>query len=160
MYTCALGKLSILLTSVQLLSSPNLQCPNINTISAIPFFANLKSFWPYRFPCFLFHNSPTDGLREESGRYTKWRYPGDKKVTFAPKLPRMHPETPVEDWLQGEFLVRAYMKVHSGAAGRHFEDFCYLQFMVTKYELTLSFTLSWTCSALLVMLQTRHTQLF
>lgn len=45
-----------------------------------------------------------DPQREDSGRLTKWRYPGDKKVTFSNKLPRLHPETSVEDWLQGEFL--------------------------------------------------------
>ena len=37
----------------------------------------------------------------------KFRYPGDKKVTFAAKLPRLNPETLVEDWLQREFQVRA-----------------------------------------------------
>ena len=47
-----------------------------------------------------------DGQREDSGRSSKFRYPGDKKVTFATKLPRLHPETPVEEWLQREFQVR------------------------------------------------------
>ena len=36
----------------------------------------------------------------------KFRYPGDKKVTFASRLPRLHPETPVEDWLQRDFQVK------------------------------------------------------
>lgn len=49
-----------------------------------------------------------EGQKEVSGRFMKFRYPGDKKVTFATKLPRLHPETPVEDWLQRDFQVRAW----------------------------------------------------
>lgn len=52
-------------------------------------------------------SAPRDGLKEDSGRLGKWRYPGDKKVTFASKLPRLHPETLVEDWLQREFQIYA-----------------------------------------------------
>ena len=47
-----------------------------------------------------------DGQREDSGRSSKFRFPGDKKVTFATNLPRLYPETPVENWLQREFQVR------------------------------------------------------
>ena len=49
----------------------------------------------------------SDGPKEDSGRLSKWRYPGDKKVTFATKLPKLHPETLAEDWLPKEFQVSA-----------------------------------------------------
>ena len=46
--------------------------------------------------------------REESSK-SKWRYPGEKKVTFASKLPKLYSETPIEEWLQGDMLVRLIM---------------------------------------------------
>ena len=56
--------------------------------------------------CFLFYF--IEGQKEDSGRFMKFRYPGDKKVTFAAKLPRLHPKTAVEDWLQRDFQVRTW----------------------------------------------------
>ena len=49
--------------------------------------------------------------REDGGRVHRWRYPGDKKVTFASRLPKLHAETPVEEWLHGEFKVIAAIVV-------------------------------------------------
>ena len=44
---------------------------------------------------------------DEDAKKTKgFRYPGEKKVTFATHLPKLHAETPVEDWLQGDMEVR------------------------------------------------------
>ena len=63
--------------------------------------------------CFLF--CFVEGQKEDSGRFTKFRYPGDKKVTFASKLPRLHPETPVEDWLQRDFQVTFLKELHTSS---------------------------------------------